>query len=399
MEKEKIIIIAYDINNKLGSEPGVAYNWVKILSSYYNIIVYTDLKHKKDLANTNLENVEFIYINLDNKLGGFYRNLKLYNLLSRSFAKKAIKHISLRSDLSDIKVIHCLTPAGMYNYNTIYKFNKKFIVGPVGGRLKIPKGLEKYISLKYIVREIYYSVLKLNPFWRNYYKKAYKIIIGLEETKNKLSNYELNRYITVFDTVVDEEYFKPKNEKNNKDFITITYIGKLELLKGCILLLKAYNEIVKKGYKKTKLIFIGVGREEERIKKYIREKNLEDNVILKGYLSQDKVREALQNSDIFSLPTINDNGCGAILEAMACGLPIITADYGGPSISVTEKCGIKIKPKSEQGFVIDLQKALIYLIENEDKRITMGINSRKRIEENFCMSILEKNIVNIYDNL
>lgn len=399
MNKKKIAIIAYDINPHLGSEPGVAFGWVKILSKNYNLIVYTDGKHKNDLTKNALTNVEYRFISLDTALDRKLRTKKLFNVLSRRFVRKVEKELKFSDDLENIQGIHCLTPAGIFNYNSLYKLGKPVIIGPVGGGLKIPKGFSQYKSKKYLIRNLYYTLLNLNIAWRQYYRKSTLVILGLKETAIHLPPNIGYKCKVVFDTLVDTSYFKPNSEITKNNEIKIVYTGKLEKLKGCNLLLEAFHQCLMETKKDIKLIYIGDGNQKAFIQEYISKYELDQNIFLLDQISLDEVKKQLQEADIFCLPTIRDNGCGAILEAMACGLPIITANYGGPAHSVDDSCGFKVPITNIENFVVDLRKFLLILIENQDLRKQMGENSRSRVENEFSYRSLEEKIIKIYKDV
>jgi glycosyltransferase involved in cell wall biosynthesis len=103
-----------------------------------------------------------------------------------------------------------------------------------------------------------------------------------------------------------------------------------------------------------------------------------------------------QNSDIFCLPTLREPGGTAILEAMACALPIITSNYGGPKYSVTEDCGTKIEVKDCEQYIRDLADALIKLINDSSLRLKMGLCARQRVEQEFSLIALEKKLIDLY---
>ena len=88
-----------------------------------------------------------------------------------------------------------------------------------------------------------------------------------------------------------------------------------------------------------------------------------------------------------------------MLEAMSCELPVITSDYGGPAYIVSEDCGIKINLKNYQNYIENLSDALIYLIRNDDIRLKMGSNARKRVESEFSVRALESKVFSIYQEI
>jgi len=81
---------------------------------------------------------------------------------------------------------------------------------------------------------------------------------------------------------------------------------------------------------------------------------------------------------------------------MACGLPVITSDYGGPRYSVTDDCGVRIEMVSPDQYARDLSSALELLLWREDVRRSMGHRARQRAVEDFSVQALERRIRDIY---
>lgn len=394
---KNILLIAFDFNPDIGSEARFAYFWAKLLKKHYNVYVITDVKHKENLEMTE-SNFRITYCSFVTKnIRALLDKLRAYNVLYKLFIR-SVKRVLTHEGIENIDLIHCLTPAGCYTYNNLYKLGKPILLGPLGGGLQLPKYFKKYKSTRYKIRQIYYKLLRMNLNWQNYYKNCLNILIGTPNLLLQLPQSTHTKTIEIFDTVVDTNKFIPGTQKNS-DYTTIMYSGRMDAFKGCVLLLEAFKLLLKIGYTNIQMIMLGDGPEFNKMLKIVKDGYLEKYVKLVGNVSIDEVNYYLKKADIFCLPSVKEAGGTAILEAMACALPVITADHGGPAVSVTAECGIKIKPSNYDRYLQDLTDALAFLIDNKDIREKMGLNARNRAVNEYSYEVLEIKIKNLYDSL
>jgi glycosyltransferase involved in cell wall biosynthesis len=120
---------------------------------------------------------------------------------------------------------------------------------------------------------------------------------------------------------VDTEFFVPST-KTKKGKLVLVSIGRLIKRKGYHILLNALREP-----DHVKLILVGDGDQKNALMRLA--ESFELDIEFKGIKNKKQVREILSKADIFILPSLNEGMSNSILEAMACGLPIITTDTGG----------------------------------------------------------------------
>ena len=128
-----------------------------------------------------------------------------------------------------------------------------------------------------------------------------------------------------------EIFYSDKNRRSK--FISnpqtkIVYCGKLSLAKGVLSLLKAYNRIYfERGKLDLLLVGSGTGEEEQTIRSYA--ENCSNPVKFAGSVSQNDLAEIFRKSDIFILPSFYEGLGLVVIEALACGLRIVSTDFPG----------------------------------------------------------------------
>ncbi len=172
----------------------------------------------------------------------------------------------------------------------------------------------------------------------------------------------------------------------------ILSVGRLEKIKGYNLLIGAFSNIIK-DFPDTILAIVGEDWGElASLKKLVEELNLDGKVIFTGNIPYEKIPEVYAAADIFVLSSLSEGLPTALLEAMACGIPIIGTDVGGVSESLGN-CGILVKPDSAE-----ILEALKKLFKDEDLRRRLSKCEKERIHR-FDWRIIAKEALEVYEEL
>jgi len=199
------------------------------------------------------------------------------------------------------------------------------------------------------------------------------VIITTESDKK----YIVKRYkvkpskICVIPNWIDVAHFKPMNV--HKEHGRIVFVGRLEKQKNILSLIEAVKKIPN-----VKLYIIGEGSLRKVIETKIKSENIH-NVVLLGVVPNERLPEELNKSEIFILPSLWEGHPKALLEAMACGLPVIGSDVEGiRELIVNGVNGILCEPNAES-----IRKAILKLLNDPELRKKLGENARKFVVENF----------------
>ncbi len=211
--------------------------------------------------------------------------------------------------------------------------------------------------------------------------------------------HELKKYylcldgITVIGNGVNEKIFVPR--KNKPDEKYILYTGRLAYRKGLFDLVECGKHICEK-YPDVNFIIVGDGMLRNELQIKINNLKLEKRIIIKGHIPKSELINLYQNAMIFVIPSHYEGLPTVLLEAMSCGLPIVsTAVSGNLDVIENDKNGLLIPPKSP----VEMAMAISILLENENLRHDLGRAARETIEKKFTWDIVSAKILQCYDSI
>jgi len=111
-----------------------------------------------------------------------------------------------------------------------------------------------------------------------------------------------------------------------------------------------------------------------------------------GYIKEkNDISDIYNIADIFCISSLDDNFPTTVLEAMACGIPVVGFNVGAIPEHVIEECGIMVKSKDIEA----LGKAIGKLLTNDEMRRNFGENCRKRVLQNYSISKFTDNYIRL----
>lgn len=191
----------------------------------------------------------------------------------------------------------------------------------------------------------HWSVLNIRPIpkWvrtmvRATYPNSDRIVAVSESLKCSIQEHRNLYAIDVVHNLVGKEFTcQPNNTPHPLTFVTT---GSLIYRKGFDLLIEALHRINNQLPKGWQCNIIGGGEKMAELQQQIDEAQLNNQIHLVGQKNKQEIVQLLQQSDIFVLPSRNENFSVAVLEALACGLPIIASICGGIRECIAEHNGL-----------------------------------------------------------
>ena len=186
---------------------------------------------------------------------------------------------------------------------------------------------------------------------------------------------------------VDLKYFNTTKKYKKKDEFNIISVGAISVRKGVIYLIKAFNELnlknskltligdIEKGFKKTLLPLIN------------------DKIEIISSIKQNSLKEYYNCADVFVTCSIEEGLSMVQIQAMACGLPVISSENSG---------GEDIINEGEDGFILKirdkdrLKEKLLLLYENKNLLALMSKKAELKAHTHFSWENYGNKVANFY---
>lgn len=180
----------------------------------------------------------------------------------------------------------------------------------------------------------------------------------------------------------------------DSDRSIIISVGRLVVRKGFEDLLDAFS-ILHSSHPDAFLAIVGNSNDEifiNILEQKIKDLNLSDHVRLLGWRTD--VPKLLLSSDLFVLASHFEGLPIAILEAMAIGLPVLATDVSDNAWAI-DLAGVTVPPRQPEM----LAGAMAELLDDPNRRRTLGLAAQARVKENFNSSIWFDKIISVYQSL
>ena len=175
----------------------------------------------------------------------------------------------------------------------------------------------------------------------------------------------------------------------------IAFLGRLEKMKA-VDLFPEMLALLKKDYPHLKMVMTGEGSQKDKLLNGFESLGVSQMVDYLGVIETKEVPKLINQSRVFIYPSREEPFGLSILEAMACGVPVVTTNVYGPSEIITQNVdGLAVNPDDVNALV----KAIGSLLDDEHLRIVMGEEGRSTVEKRFDINQHLENLVAIYQDL
>jgi colanic acid/amylovoran biosynthesis glycosyltransferase len=194
---------------------------------------------------------------------------------------------------------------------------------------------------------------------------------------------------------VDPDFFYPSAVGGEGGPLRVLIVGRLFWTKGHEYALQAIRLLLDRGVG-VRLDVIGDGPERDRVVGTVQDLELGDAVELHGRLAQGVIRGHMHGADLLLQPSMVEGIANTVLEAMACGLPVVVTDCDGMREAVTDgRQGLVVPPRNPTA----IAHALETLAGDPERRMRMGAAGRERVLSEFSVDDQVDRIVTMYESV
>lgn len=236
---------------------------------------------------------------------------------------------------------------------------------------------------------------KISVIYENQlFKRSDQITSVASSVSQELSEYGLDpKSVKVLGNGVNHYVFHPIPEKSGEKYILFT--GRLTYRKGLFDFIES-AKIICGRHADVNIKIVGKGPLLETLREMARASGFENRFAFLGHVEKETLIRLYQNATIFVVPSHYEGLPTTLLEAMACGAPVVaTAVSGNLDVITTGKNGLLVSIKSP----VEMADAVSKLLDDEHMRNEMGLEARCTIEERFTWEAITGKICECYETL
>jgi len=225
----------------------------------------------------------------------------------------------------------------------------------------------------------------------------YNYIVAISHSAKDMllsHNHIDSKKVRVIHNGIDINRFANRVFGSRKDGkFVIGVVARLDPFKDIFNLIEAFKK-VSANFSNAELWIVGDGPLKDSLKLKVKDLRLENSVKFLGWRSD--IASINSQMDIFTLPSLTEGISIALLEAMACRLPVVATNVGGnPEVVVDGETGILVSPKEPE----KMAEAIVRILSDKDMAKRMGEAGRKRVEEKFSLEKMVKEYEELYESI
>lgn len=250
-------------------------------------------------------------------------------------------------------VAHQLNPQAMRHPSPLRFFDIPYVMGPSDGSLPTPPGMVSEVKESLLVRLRVLDALRLrfDPRLRATYERAALVLGVAPYVADVLSGLRLQRFKTRLERAGEPVLERPPIRPAAGE-LKLLHVGRAVRTKGLRDLVRAMALL--EDLPGVTVTSAGDGPDLEACRQEALSLGVSDRIDFRGRIPREEVEQLYASHHVFAFPTFREPMGGVFFEAMRWGLPVVTADYGGPQAIVDATSGIRLPVTDPQQYPRDI---------------------------------------------
>ena len=302
-----------------------------------------------------------------------------------------------RGDRFDIA--HQLMPQAARYPSPLRHFDTPYIIGPLGGALDTPAAFRAEAgSAPMFTRLRSLDALRFrhDPWLRASYARAACILGVAPYMQDVLADVPIKRFEPVLELGVDA-VAPDRTRRMEPGHLKVLHVGRAVRTKGLRDVVRALALLPDLPH--VTLTSAGAGEELAPCRAEAERLGVAGRVRFLGRVPRDEVEALYETHDVFCFPSFREPAGGVLYEAMRQGLPVITADRGGPASIVDGTLGLKIAVTDPDTYAADIAAALRRLAGAPDLRARLGAGARAKVAREGLWTEKARKMVDLYGRI
>lgn len=396
----KVLLIAPNIDGTDVGEAFVAYNWARALSELVDLTVLSFERQGREPLAAQLPDARVVTWP---EPAWARRHERLNAMLKPAwpvFARRVKGW--LRDALqkgAEFDIAHQLMPQAARYASPLRHFDIPYIIGPLGGALDTPAAFEQEASSAPMftrLRALDRFRFRHDPWLRASYTKAACVLGVAPYVADVLSDIPLRRFEPVLELGIDA--VEPKTDRDTAaGQLKVLHVGRGVRTKGLRDTVRALALL--RDLPDVTLTSAGAGEEIEICRAEAVRLGISDRVTFLGRVAREEVEQLYASHDVFCFPSFREPAGGVLYEAMRHGLPVVTANRGGPAWIIDDQSGIRISVTDPETFAGDIASALRDLASDPALRARLGEGARAKVGREGVWQTKAERLVALYRDI
>jgi len=295
----------------------------------------------------------------------------------RSMGRWAAK---AQADGAGFDIAHQAAPQAMRYASPFRSRPMPYVIGPLGGGLETPQGFAGDVTEGGLQRR-----LRGLDGWRLAHDRALRQGYMRADLVLGVAPYIGDRLkaampIKRFEVMLERAHdgvMPVQTRTAEPGQLRLAHVGRVIRTKGLRDVIRAMGRL--RDMPGITLTAAGDGPDLAACKAEATALGLDDRIRFLGRIPRDEVDAVMGRADVFAFPSFREPMGGVLFEALAWGLPIVTAARGGPDYIVDDSCGIRLPAQNPDQLATDLAATLRDLAEDPDRRKRLEHGARARL--------------------